>query len=171
VEDPLSIECFREYFDIFDDDQVEYFFSNFLPQYLHSCKCFEERSYFLEAFADKLEKHIEVLDAQIQSQSFNYQNQFLENLFLPKQEKEVMPFDIKIEKYFENKDEFDNSQLKLWFDIENTSKKFNHDDPVTKYFEDQQTNHVLIDPIADYMEGFFHLNFQPCFQCRNKMYY
>jgi hypothetical protein len=171
VADPLFIEGFREYFDMFDDDQVEDDFLNFLPQYLHSCKCFEERHYFLEAFADKLEKDIEVLDAQIQSHSFNYQNQFLENLFLPKQEKEVLPFDIKIEEYFENKDEFDNSQLNLWFDIENTSKKFNHDDPVTKYFEDQQTDHVFIDPVADYMEGFFSLNFQPCFQCGNKMYY
>ena len=87
VADPLSIEGFIEYFDMFDDDQVEDAFSNFLPKYLHSCKCFKERRYFLEAFVDKLEKDIEVLDAQIQSHSFNYQNQFLENLFLPKQEK------------------------------------------------------------------------------------
>jgi hypothetical protein len=74
VEYPLSIEGFREYFDMFDDDQVEDAFSNFLPQYLCSCKCFEERNCFLEEFVDKLEKDIEVLDAQIQSHSFNYQN-------------------------------------------------------------------------------------------------
>jgi hypothetical protein len=87
VEDPLYIEIFREHFDMFDDYQVEYYFSNFLPQYLRSCKCFKERSCFLEAFVDKLEKYIEVLDTQIQSHNFNYQNQFLENLFPPKQEK------------------------------------------------------------------------------------
>ena len=29
VEDPLSIEAFREYFDMFDDDQVEEAFSVF----------------------------------------------------------------------------------------------------------------------------------------------
>ena len=83
----------------------------------------------------------------------------------------MFPFDTKIEEYFENKDEFENSQLKLWFDIENTSQKFNHDDPVKKYFEDQQTDHFFIDPIADYMEGFFSLNFHPCFQCGKKIYY
>jgi hypothetical protein len=33
VADPLSIEGFREYFDMFDYDQVEDDFSNFLPQY------------------------------------------------------------------------------------------------------------------------------------------
>jgi hypothetical protein len=82
----------------------------------------------------------------------------------------VFPFYIKIENIL-RLNEFDNSQLKLWFDIENTSKKFNHDDLVTKYFEDQQTNHVFIDYVDDYMEGFFSLNFQPCFQCGNKMYY
>lgn len=93
VADPLSIEGFIEYFHMFDDNQIDESFSNFLPIYLHSCKCSKEKSWFLGTFIDKLEKDIKVLEAQIQSDSFHCQDQSFENFFLPKQEKKVLPFD------------------------------------------------------------------------------
>ena len=39
VENHVSVEGFKEYFDMFDDDQIKEAFSNFLPMYLKSCKC------------------------------------------------------------------------------------------------------------------------------------
>ena len=54
VADLLSIEGFREYFDMFDDDQVDDAFSNFFPIYLNHYKCSSKHKInFLETFVEK----------------------------------------------------------------------------------------------------------------------
>jgi Tfp pilus assembly protein PilP len=76
---------------MFDDDQIEEAFSNFLPMYLKSCKCSsKDKVSFLEEFVEKLENDLETLEGQIQSQDFHYQRLFFEDPF-------QLPFDVKIE--------------------------------------------------------------------------
>jgi len=109
VTDIISIEGFKEYFDMFDDSQIDANFSRFLSTYLKSCKCsFEDKIYFLESFAKDIEKRLEFLEIQIQPQIVQYQRSF-ENLVLPKPKKEVLPFNDEMEECFENEDDFERS--------------------------------------------------------------
>lgn len=56
---------------IFYDDQMEEDLSNLILLYLMACKCsFENKDKFLEEFADKLEKDIQILNSQIHSYNF-----------------------------------------------------------------------------------------------------
>lgn len=68
----------------------------------------------------------------------------------------------KIKECFIVWNEFYNSKLKSWFNIENTFEKFNLDDPMIEYLEDHRIDHVFYDAVADYMEGFFSLCFLLC---------
>lgn len=66
VEELVSVEGFKEYFDMFDDSQIDDNFSKFLSTYLKSCKCsFKDKIYFLESFAKDIEKRLEFLEIQI----------------------------------------------------------------------------------------------------------
>lgn len=76
-----------------------------------------------------------------------------------------------MEECFVFEQEFDNSKLKSWFDIDNTYKQFNLDDPIIEYLEDHRKNHVFYDLVAHYMEGFFSLCFQSCFQYGDQMHH
>lgn len=81
VADPISVEGFKEYWDICDDDQIDKDFSNLLPIYLKSCKCiYEDIFQFLEEFVHKIDKDLQDLKVQIQSHNFQCQNQSFENL-------------------------------------------------------------------------------------------
>ena len=74
VKNTISIEGFKEYWDNFDDDQIDEALSNFLSIYLKSCKCSSKAmTTFLEEFADKIEKDIQALEVQIQSQNLKCQ--------------------------------------------------------------------------------------------------
>ena len=42
MEDPISIEGFKEYWDMFADNHIDEEISIFLPFYLKSCKCISE---------------------------------------------------------------------------------------------------------------------------------
>jgi hypothetical protein len=51
----VYVKGFKEYFDMFDDDQIEEAFSNFVPMYLKSCRCSSKDNLnFLEEFVEKL---------------------------------------------------------------------------------------------------------------------
>jgi hypothetical protein len=117
---------------------------------------FRGKEFFLETFADKLEKDIEVLEAQIQSQIFYCQNQSLEILFLLKQEVVVLSSVVNIED---------------WFDMESNHKQFNHDNQIAKYLEGYHTDYDFYDLVSVYMEKKFSLNFQLCFNCGDKMHH
>lgn len=154
-----------EYWDNFDDDKIDEAFSNFLPISLKSWKCsFEDKIHFLESFLEKLENDIIALEIQIQSHNSQYQNWSFEILFQSSQEEVVLPSIVKIEECFIFWNEFDNSQLKSWFDIGNGSKKLNHYYPVIQYLEGHHIYHHFSDPIVYDMEVFFSLIFQPFFR-------
>lgn len=71
----VSIEGFREYWDMFDDDQIDEAFSKFLSIYLYSCKCSsKDKICFLGTFIEKLDKDLEALEFQIDSRDFEYQS-------------------------------------------------------------------------------------------------
>ena len=114
VENLVSIEGFKEYFDMFDDDQIEEDFSNFVPMHLKSCKfSSKDKVSFLEEFVEKLENDLEALEGQIQSQDFHYQSFPFEDPF-------QLPLDIKIEICFVFGNEFDNPHLKQYVQVEYT---------------------------------------------------
>lgn len=69
-----------------------------------------------------------------------------------------VPFKIEIEKCYDSEHEFGNSQLETWLETESACELFNHNSQIATYFEDQQTDRVFIDPVADYMESFFSFN-------------
>ena len=79
---------------MFEDYEIDEAFLKFLSTYLKSWKCSSKAKIkFLDEFIDKLEKYIEVLEAQIQSHSIHYQNPPFGKLFLPKQEDTMIPYD------------------------------------------------------------------------------
>jgi len=85
LENPVSIEDFKEYWDNFDDDQIDGFFSKFLSIYLNSCKCYYiDKAHFLGEFTVKIERDVEVLEAQIQSHNFQDHSQYYEIFFQSK---------------------------------------------------------------------------------------
>ena len=87
--------------------------------FLKSSSCnSESKVIFLKEFAAHIEKEIEALEVKIQSLSF--QNPF------------QLSFDTKIEKCYENKDNFDDPKLKLWY-CRNFTQWY---DPVAKYMEE-----------------------------------
>jgi len=47
VLDLISIEGFKEYWDMFDDDQIDANFPRFLSIHLKSCKCYSEEKIYL----------------------------------------------------------------------------------------------------------------------------
>jgi hypothetical protein len=130
------------------------FFLHFLSSYLKSCKCISAtKIHFLEEFAKKLEKDLEALEVQIQSQDFHYQSFSFEDFF-------QLPLVVKKEEFSDFDHELENSQWKQNVQIENIHQQFNFENPIEEYIEDHQTNHVHVyDPIAAYMEGFFSSNF------------
>jgi len=68
VEDPVSIDGFKEYWDMFEDYQIDEAFPKFSSTYLKSCKYNpEDKINFLDEFADKPEKDLQALEVQIQS--------------------------------------------------------------------------------------------------------
>lgn len=82
VANPVSIEVFTEYWDNFDDDQIDEAFSKILSIYLNSCKCSSiDKAHFLGDFILKFEGDVEVLEAQIQSHNFQDQSQSFEIFF------------------------------------------------------------------------------------------
>jgi hypothetical protein len=83
----------------------------------------------------------------------------------------VLLFDIEIEECFENKDRFDDSQLKPYDGKERTYELSDHNDQIAKYLEGYQTKHVFYDPVVEYIIGFFSLNVQLCLHCENQKYH
>ena len=165
VANPVSVEGFKEYFDMFDDDQIEEAFSKFLPMYLNSCKCFsKDKVSFLEEFVEKLENDLEALEGQIQSQDFHYRSLSFEDPF-------QLPLDVKIEKCFVFGNEFDNPHLKQYVKVEDTHEQSIDDNQIVDFFGNQRNIHDFYDPIDEYMEGFFNLNSQPCLHCEKQKYY
>jgi len=81
----VSIEGFKEYWDNFDDDQIDEVFSIFLSIDLNSYKCSSKANIkFLETFGKNIVKDIEVLKAQKLSHNFQDQNCSFKNLIHPK---------------------------------------------------------------------------------------
>ena len=159
---PLSFQDFREWYDMYTDEEIDENFSAYLTSYLKSCQCNSEAKIeFLESFADKLRKDIDVLEAQIQSYDFHDKDQFFQDLFQPKQKGESLVF------YYD----FHNLQLKSYVEEKNTHELYNHGNQMVDYMQVQQTYHVFFDPVADYMEDLFNLNYQLSFYYGNKLYY
>jgi len=102
---PLSFQDFREWYDMYTDEEIDENFSAYLTSYLKSCQYESEAKIeFLESFADKLRKDIDVLEAQIQSYDFHDKDQFFQDVFQPKQKGESLVF----------YDDFHNLQLKSY---------------------------------------------------------
>jgi hypothetical protein len=106
---PVSIQGFREWNDMYIDDEVDENFSSFLSSYLNSCKCSsEDKIHFLDEFAKDIEKDLEALENQeiqilqfrVLSFEVSFQQKKKDTLFL-------FPFDIEDE-CFDFDHEFDN---------------------------------------------------------------
>ena len=94
----LSIQNFREWNDMYTDEEIDEKFSSLLSSYLKSSSCnSESKVIFLKELAAYIEKEIEALEVKIQSSSFQISFQ--------------LSFDIKIE----HKDMFDDPKLKQWY--------------------------------------------------------
>ena len=140
VENHVSVEGFKEYFDMFDDDQIKEAFSNFLPMYLNSCKCSsKDKVSFLEEFVEKLENDLEALEGQIQSQDFHYQSLSFEDPF-------QMILDVNIEKCFLFGNEFDNPHMKQYVKEEDTHEQSMHDNQIVDCFGNHRNIHDFYDP-------------------------
>jgi len=97
--DSLSIKDFKEWSDMYTDEEQEERFSSILSYYLKSTSCnSESKVIFLKEFAAHIEKEIEAVEVKIQDLSFQSPFQ--------------LSFDIRIE----NKDGFDNPKLRKWYD-------------------------------------------------------
>ena len=79
---PLSIQGFKEWNEMYTDEEIDENFSACLSSYLKSCQYESEAKIeFLESFTDKIMKDIDVLEAQIQSYDFHDKDQFFQDLF------------------------------------------------------------------------------------------
>ena len=133
--------------DMSTDGEIDEIFSSILSSYLKSSSCNSEyKLIFLEEFSKYIENDIKALEVKIQSQDSHYQSMFFQNPF-------QLPFDIKIEKCYENKDKFDDSKLKQWYGRNCTHGLFNHNKKMIEYLEDY---YVSYDRVADYMEESFN---------------
>jgi hypothetical protein len=128
----------------------------------------ESKICVLELLAEKLEKDIELLNTQIQSYSFQHPKQFYEKLTSPKPKDIVSSFDFLIDEYFVCKHKSEIEQLQSWSDIEDTNGKLIHVKMLNEYLENQQIDHIFIDPVANYMELFFSITVQSCFFCKDR---
>ena len=117
----------------------------------------------LELVVEKLEKDIELFNTQIQSYSFQHPKQFYENITSPKPKDIVSSFDFLIDEYFVCKHKSEVEQLQSWSNIEDTNGKLIHVRMLKEYPENQQIDHIFIDPVASYMELFFSITVQSCF--------
>jgi hypothetical protein len=122
---------------------------------------------FLELVIEKFEKDIEILNTQIQSYSFQHPKQFYENLTPPKPKDIVSSFDFLIDESFVCKHKAQIEQLQSWSNIEDSNGKFIHVEMLKEYPENQQIDHIFIDPVANYMELFFRITVQTCFFCKD----
>ena len=121
------------------NEEINENFSSLLSSYLKSSSCnSESKVIFLEEFVEYIEKEIEALGVKIQSLSFQKPFQ--------------LSFDIKIEKYYENKDKFDDSKLKHWYGKNCTHGLFNHNNQMLEYLEGY---YVFYDQVTDYMKEEF----------------
>jgi hypothetical protein len=99
---------------------------------------------------------IELLDSQIQSYNFLDLKVLLENIPSPKQGEIVLPVDLQIDDDYVFK--YKVEVVDAWFNFEDAT-----DQLVIEDLEANIMHHVLIDPIADYMEVHVSLSFQTCF--------
>jgi hypothetical protein len=150
VADLVFVEGFKEYFDMFDDDQIEEAFSNFLPMYLKSCKCSsKDKLSFLEQFVEKLENDLETLEGQIQSQGFHRQRLSFEDPF-------QLPFDVNIGETIKQMVDCSCEKILL--------KDIEHETTIDqeKKFVDKQIvfYHIIEDPFAILLESMMKMSFE-----------
>ena len=166
VKNPLSCEILKEFMDNLAEFPIDESFSTALFHCLKSSKFSPKgKICFLELVVQRFEKYIELFYSQIQSYNFQDPKQFLENISPPKQEEIVIPFDLQIDEDYAFKYKTKTVELESGFNLEDTSDdEIIHDQLVIKGLEDKVINHAFIDLVADYMEDFFSLNDQSCFQ-------
>ena len=82
-----------------------------------------------------------------------------------------MYFDINMEKYFVLKNRSHDTPQKVYADMENKCEVLSYEDCFAQNFENIHQKHdIFIDPVADYMESFFGLSFQPCLHCEKQIH-
>jgi hypothetical protein len=150
VADHVFVEGFKEYFDMFDDDQIEESFSKKFPMYLKSCRCsYKDKLNLLEEFVEKIENDLETLEGEIQSQGFHCQSLSFEDPF-------QLPFDVKVEENI--KQMVDCSCEKI------LRKDIEHETTIDqeKLFVDKQTMffHIIEDPFAILLESTMKMSFE-----------
>jgi hypothetical protein len=157
VANPISCEAIEEFRGKLAEFHIDEDFLTTVFRILESSK-FSPKSKicFLELVIEKFENDIELLDSQIQSYNFLDLKEFLENLPSPKQEEIVLPVDLQIDDDYVFK--YKAEVVDAWFDFEDAT-----DQLVIEDLEANIMHHVLIDPIADYMEVHVSLSFQTCF--------
>ena len=172
VEDPFyckDVKDFRDTLADFPSEEVS------LTNAFHCQKSknvpHEIKIHVLELFAERLEKDIDLLNTQIQSYSFQHPKQFYENLTSSKPKDIVLSFDFLIKEYFVCKHKSEIEQLQSWSNIEDMDVKLIHFRMLNEYMENQQIDHIFIDPVANYMELFFSITVQSCFFCKDPSYH
>jgi hypothetical protein len=97
----VSIQGFKEWNDMYTNDEVDENFSSFFSSYLKSCKCSsEDKIWFLDEFSKDIEKELEALEVQIKFQDFQYQSQLFKIFFQKKHEVVMLPLVVKNEELF-----------------------------------------------------------------------
>jgi hypothetical protein len=168
VANPISCEAIEEYRGELEDFQID---EASLTALFHCWKSkffsHEIKICVLELFAERLEKDIELLDTQIHSYSFQHPKQFYEKLTSPKPKDIVSSFDFLIDEYVVYKHKSEIEQLQSWSDIEEMNGKLIHVKILNEYPENQQIDHIFIDPVANYMELLFSITVQSFFFCKD----
>ena len=141
-------------------------FSTIVFQCLKLSRCPPEvKTCFLELVVERFEREIELLDSQTQPHDFQSIDEFLENLPSPRRDEIVSPFDLQNDEERVVKNKTRNEGLVLGFNSKDiTGDEIIHEEMVIEGLRDQASSHVLIDPIADYLEFYFSPSLQPCFR-------
>ena len=165
VTKPLSHEVLKKYKNELAEIPFDEEFSTIVFRCLKLSICPPEyKTCFLELIVENFKREIELLDSQTQSYDFHSIEDFLENLPSPRKDEIVSPFDPQNDEEWVVKNKTRIEGLVLGFNFKDiTDDEIIHDEMVTEGLSDQAGIHVLIDPIADYMEFYFSFSIQPCF--------
>jgi len=166
VTKPLSHEVLEKYRNELAEIPIDEEFSTIVFQCLELSRCPPEcKTCFLELIVERFKREVELLDSQTQSYDFQSIEDFLENLPSPRKDEIVSPFDPQNDEEWVVKNKTRIEGLVSGFNFKDiTDDEIIHDEMVIEGLRDQAGSHVLIDPIADYLEFYFSSSFQPCFR-------
>jgi hypothetical protein len=163
---PLSHKIFEEFRNELAETPLDEEFLTILFQCLKLNRYPpESKIYVLELVVERFEREFELLDSQTQPYDFQSIDKFLENLPSPRRDEIVSPFDLQIDEEWVVMNKTQNEGLVLGFNSKDIAgDEIIHEEMVIEGLRDQASSHVLIDPIADYLEFYFSPSLQPCFR-------